>query len=101
MTTATHKTRLADHTSGVRLRVDQIEAVAKLCDIDPEMDMSTAVRRGLDMFLSTQADLLTQASARHFQASSPGRAFTSISTALARGSMQEPEVTPDRKRKRH
>lgn len=99
MTTTTHSTRLADYTSGVRLRLDQIEAVGRLCKIDPEMDMSTAVRRGLDMFLATQADLLTQAAARQFQPTSPARAFQSISAALARGT-REHDGSDDGPRKR-
>lgn len=72
------KTRLADYTSGVRLRVDQIEAVGRLCAIDPEMDMSTAVRRGLDMFLATQLEMLASATVTH------ARRLHSISAALAR-----------------
>lgn len=84
MTTTTHKTRLADHTSGVRLRVDQIEAVEQLCALDPEMDMSTAVRRGLDMFLASQADFFSGRTALQTNPATSVQTFRSLSAALTR-----------------
>ena len=98
-TTDKNSTRLADHTSGIRLRVDQLEAVARLSEIDPEMNLTDAVRRGLDMFLASQADLLTQAAARQLQPMSPARAFQSISAALARGSLSTPRDDNGRRKK--
>jgi len=39
-------------TKGVRPRPDQIAALERLMETDPELDWSTAVRRGLDLFLA-------------------------------------------------
>jgi len=42
-------------TKGVRPRPDQIEALEQLMELDPELDWSKAVRRGLDLFLQERA----------------------------------------------
>ena len=49
---------LAEQTMGVRLRKDQIEDVNRLMDSDPELDFSTAVRRGLDLFIAERTGRL-------------------------------------------
>jgi hypothetical protein len=46
------RTRFASVTKGIRLRTDQMEALERLMGLDPELDWSKAVRRGLDLFLA-------------------------------------------------
>lgn len=41
-------------TRGVRLRKDQEEKLAYLIDLNPELDVSTAIRVGLDRFIEEQ-----------------------------------------------
>jgi hypothetical protein len=43
--------RFASVTKGIRLRLDQMEAIERLMQLDPELDWSKAVRRGLDLFI--------------------------------------------------
>jgi hypothetical protein len=41
-------------TRGIRLRADQEEKLAYLMSLDPELDISTAIRIGLDKFIEEQ-----------------------------------------------
>ena len=45
---------LINYTVGVRPRKDQMEKLKELYELDPELDFSEAVRRGLDMFIAEQ-----------------------------------------------
>ena len=46
--------RFADQTKGIRLRVDQIEALERLMQLDLELDFSKAIRRGVDLFIAKE-----------------------------------------------
>jgi hypothetical protein len=46
------KPRFSGSTKGIRLRIDQMEALERLFIIDPELDWSKAVRRGIDLFIA-------------------------------------------------
>jgi len=39
-------------TKGIRPRPDQIQALGRLMELDPELNWSKAVRRGLDLFIA-------------------------------------------------
>jgi hypothetical protein len=41
---------LAEHTSGVRLRKEQLARIERMKERDSEIDLSTAVREGLDLW---------------------------------------------------
>jgi hypothetical protein len=55
------RTRFAAQTKGIRLRVDQVEALERVMQLDPELDFSKAVRRGVDLFLAERAMQIRQA----------------------------------------
>lgn len=48
--------QLKKGTKGVRPRPDQEEAMERILELDPELDWSTAWRKGLDMFIA-QSDI--------------------------------------------
>ena len=60
-------------TRGIRLRKDQEEKLAYLRSIDPELDISTALRIGLDMFIERR------------MAQIGPQVYRSITTSLAPG----------------
>src|SRR6516164_7024555 len=43
--------RRKEETRAARLRPDQIDAIERLIEIIPELDWSTAIRRGLDLLI--------------------------------------------------
>jgi hypothetical protein len=44
--------RFSEVTKGIRLRVDQIEALERLFLIDKELDWSKAARKGVDLLIA-------------------------------------------------
>lgn len=49
---------LAEHTTGIRLRKDQMDDLQQLMNGDPELDVSKAVRRGVDLFIAERTGRL-------------------------------------------
>ena len=50
-----------EETRAARLRPDQIDAIERLIEIVPELDWSSAIRRGLDLLIrELKADLLQE-----------------------------------------
>ncbi len=70
--------RFSHVTKGIRLRVDQIAALEQLFSIDPELDWSKAVRRGIDLFLTEVSTRLNSQ-----PAVSMPQVFQSISSAVS------------------
>jgi len=54
---STRRPRFSDITRGIRLRLDQEQALSQEMVLDPELDASKAIRRGLDLFLAERKRL--------------------------------------------
>jgi hypothetical protein len=59
--------KLSKVTSGFRLWEDQLVSIDLLTEQDPELGMSEAVRRGLDMFIASRSEPMSQHGRQTFQ----------------------------------
>jgi hypothetical protein len=88
-------------TKGIRPRPDQIQALGRLMELDPELNWSKAVRRGLDLFIAERTTAqANQAVAAGLYLGKPFAAGAGSMAFATRQQRRHPRAKPDKSRRR-